>query len=266
MACTACVALTAAYAHWMEPYWVQENQHSLGAGAPAVRLVHLSDIHVSASSCPVEKLEQLVTRVNALRPGMIVFTGDLFTNYARYGNANAVSAALAKLEAPYGKFAVWGNHDKGGGAVSVYRDVLERAGFTLLVNETALVYLGDGSRMVVGGVDDAVFGSADVEGVCREMASMEADYRLLLMHEPDLADLIVPGCVNAALAGHSHGGQVVLPIVGAPLRAPLGRKYVSGFYWVNGMLLFVNRGVGTSALPLRFFAPPEIAVFTPGKE
>lgn len=258
-------AAMGAYACLVEPRRILVNRYELGKDAPPMRLVQLSDIHISASF-PVERLERVVRRVNALRPDMVVFTGDLFTRYASYGDAAAASRALGRLCARYGKFAVWGNHDKVGGCVSVYANLLESAGFTLLVNETTRLFLANGAQLLVGGLDDAIFGKADLDGLCREMAVAQADYKLLLMHEPDLADGLLPGAANLVLAGHSHGGQVRLPLLGAPVSAQLARKYVAGFYWVNGTRLFVNSGVGTSALPVRFLAPPEIAVFTQGKE
>jgi predicted MPP superfamily phosphohydrolase len=83
----------------------------------------------------------------------------------------------------------------------------------------------------------------------------------LLAHEPDLADVAARYPIDLQLSGHSHGGQIVAPLIGAPYLPPLGRKYPRGHYVVRDMHLYTNRGIGTGGAPLRFNAPPEVTVF-----
>ena len=254
-------ACATAYAFLVEPRWLKVRTHAVPAAIPALRVVQFSDVHI-ASRTSVEDFIRLVARINALRPDVVVFTGDLFDNYNAYGPGGAVADALGDIEAPYGKFAVWGNHDRGGGASRVYAQVLEEAGFTLLTNETALFALENGSTVLVGGLDDAMLGRADPEGLSRQM-EQEADYRLLLLHEPDVADSISPGAADLVLSGHSHGGQIWLPLEYA-VTPPLARRYVRGFYEVGGMRLYVNTGIGTTGIPARLGVRPELTVFELG--
>ena len=265
-----CLILTAAlltgYAFQIEPSMMFTHYYDLNAPdrkiTQVIRVVQLSDIQVNAYYTE-HNLAKLVDKVNDLSPDIIVFTGDLFDNFSKYKAVEAVTQALSSLDAAYGKYAVWGNRDYGGGASRVYSDIMSDSGFTLLKNEGITITTSKGQELFIGGLDDALLGFPDISATFRHIEN-DPDYRIILLHEPDIADHFETDSANLLLAGHSHGGQVKLPFIESPSTA-LAEKYTSGFYDLStNMKLYVNTGIGTSHIPVRFMVPPEIAVFNIG--
>lgn len=259
-------ALLAGYAFQIEPSMTFTHYYDLNAPdrkiTQVVRVVQLSDIQVNAYYTE-HNLAKLVEKVNDLSPDVIVFTGDLFDNFSKYKAVEAVTQSLSSLDAAYGKYAVWGNRDYGGGASRVYADIMSDSGFTLLENEGVTITTSKGQELFIGGVDDALLGSPDISATLSHMEN-DPDYRIILLHEPDIVDRFETDSANLLLAGHSHGGQVKLPFIKSPTTA-LAEKYTSGFYDLSkNMKLYVNTGIGTSHIPVRFMVPPEIAVFNIG--
>ncbi len=253
----AVLALAAAglycYARYVEPSRLAiETLRIDDAGLPApVRLVAFSDVHLGSGGVDSGRLARLADEINALHPDAVLFLGDLYDNYEEYGgDTGADAAALASIDAPV-KLAVWGNHDMGGGAHRVYPDVLRQGGFTLLENESVPVpELG----ICFGGVADMTFGFPDDSGLWTGDL-----YRVLLSHEPDYALEVTD--VPLQLSGHSHGGQVYLPLVGAPLVPAGARSFLRGACEKDdGGIVYVSRGIGMSVLPLRFGSVPELTV------
>lgn len=258
-------AVTAGYAFAIEPSITVTHEYKLNENTTEadtkLKVVQLSDIQVN-ETYTVDNLNKLVKKVNNLTPDIIVFTGDLFDNYAKNGPVRGVTDALSNLNAVYGKYAVWGNRDYGGGASRVYEQILIDSGFTLLTNQGENILLENGSQIFIGGIDDYLLGEPDIEQTLQGM-SQDSDYNILLVHEPDAADLLAESGANLILSGHSHGGQVRIPFV-EELKNEMAKKYTKGFYTINeeqNMKLYVNTGIGTSHIPVRFMVPPEIAVF-----
>ena len=232
------------------------------AGTETIRLAQISDIQIG-ENYSMKQLQRVVKKIEKQQPDMILFTGDLFENYAVCGaEAEAeVTALLGRLQAPLGKYAVWGNRDYGGGAARAYRRILDKAGFELLCNSSVQITAAEGKQVLLCGLDDCLFGAPDDAQFPQQMDTFA--YRILLLHEPDLAQRWVQSDFQLILAGHSHGGQVRLPF-GAGLRTVLAEQYTRHFYTLNeetGLQLYVNTGLGTSHLPVRFGVVPEIAVF-----
>lgn len=240
------------YARCIEPRRLRiEMVRVQNAGLPApVRIAVFSDVHLG-NGVETEDLRRLVRTVNEQQADAVLFLGDFYENYEQYGgDPEADAAALRGITAPV-RLAVWGNHDMGGGAFRIYPEVMEKGGFTLLENESfAARQLG----ICFVGAADTIFGRPDVA----ELWSEEL-YNILLVHEPDYA-LEVSGAA-LQLSGHSHGGQVYLPLIGAP-HVPLGaRHYLRGLYHKeDGGLVYVTRGIGMSILPYRFGSVPELTV------
>ncbi|GGC98462.1 metallophosphoesterase [Enterococcus wangshanyuanii] len=246
------------YAFLIEPKRIVTHNYTLGnnQGQKPVKVVQLSDIHIQ-KNYPTTQLEKIVTKVNQEKPDIILFTGDLFDNYATYGPAEEVTAALSRLTAPLGKFAVWGNHDYGGGASRVYPEILAAAGFQLLENTGINVANADGKNIFISGLDDSLLGNSSIE---EALSNRQSDYTILLSHEPDVADQLVDQNIQLILSGHSHGGQINIPFL--TIKNVMAEKYFSGFYNLTGdTTLYVNTGLGTTKIPARFRVPPEIAVF-----
>ena len=153
------------------------------------------------------------------------------------------------------KFAVYGNHDYGGGLEHHYRDIMEASGFHVLINETVTLDRWD---LTITGIDDMVIGYGDPS--CAE-ALPEDSYNIVLSHVPDICTELSDDPVDLMLSGHTHGGQITVPLLSDYVLPPYGRIFVRGEYPFENernMMLYVNRGLGTTKLPLRFLASPEL--------
>lgn len=273
------VLLLAAYAAWIAPRRLSVTRldvfsPELPPGFEGRVVVQFSDTHLHYAYS-LKRFARLVDAINALRPDLVAFTGDLFDGRACPAGDPAVIPLLARIEAPLGKFAVYGNHDFG-------RDRLTRTsgaflgagGFAVLVNETRTVASpGSGDTITVSGLDDCVRGRPDPQAALGALP--EDGFHLLLAHEPDPAPSYAAYPVDLQLSGHSHGGQVALPLVGALIRTPYGRRYVRGLFAFRRrtartaradqadrkFYLYVNRGIGTTRLPFRFGSRPELTAF-----
>jgi len=222
-----------------------------------LRIGFVTDTHVNPYFRQRD-LQRGVDLIAAERPDLILFGGDYISETTRYmDEAGPVLGALARL-APLGALAVLGNHDHGGHSSAVILG-LEHEGIQVLRNEAVAVpWLGD--TLWVAGIDDTLLGqplpAAAFAGIPEGAAT------LCLWHEPDAADLAAPFGPFAQLSGHSHGGQIRLPVLGE-LAVPIGgRKYPIGTYDVDGMQLYVSRGLGTYRPPVRLRCPPEVTLVT----
>lgn len=257
------------YSFQVEPHRLTVKEYVV-ADAPIeeeIILVQLSDLEMSKAYTE-EQLPEIVDKVKALNPDIIVFTGDLFSNYAKYKPVESVVSALSEMQAKYGKYAVWGNNDYGGGAVRVYEDLMAQSGFQLLQNSSVNITLESGDVIFLGGLDDSHFGYQNLD-LTLEDKDESAAYSILLSHEPEpvIADNLPAGSVDIMLSGHTHGGQVRIKY----FRDKFGieGKYMMGEY-VLGHLentrLYVSNGLGTSRMPVRFLVPPQISCFKIGGE
>lgn len=202
-------------------------------------------------------MEKIVAEVNKEKPEIVVFTGDLFDRFATYGSVEETVATLKKIDASLGKFAVWGNHDYGGDASSIYPTVLSNSDFQLLENDGTTVITTNGEKIFIAGLDDALLKTASIPNA---LAKNDGAYTVLLGHEPDIADQIQNQNVQLMLSGHSHGGQIKLPFF--TVKNMLAKKYFRGFYDITPHTkLYVNSGLGTTKISARFYIPPEIAIF-----
>ena len=239
------------YARYVEPGRLSIERveiGDIGLESP-MRLVVFSDTHLG-NGFDNGKLTELVETINKQQGDVVLFLGDFFDDYSTYtGDAMADAAALAGIDAPV-KLAVWGNHDMGGKAYRIYPQVMEAGGFTLLENAS---YAVSGGVNFVG-VADLIFGQPSVEGLLTDGVN------ILLSHEPDFA-LEVDEYIPLQLSGHSHGGQVYLPFIGAPQIPQGAQAYLRGMYEkADGGRVYVNRGIGMSIVPFRFGAVPELTV------
>jgi predicted MPP superfamily phosphohydrolase len=221
-----------------------------------VHIVQVSDVHASAFDMPVGRLRRIVGMVNALQPDLIVLTGDYISGYPSSWTTARMTAALAplgELAAPLGVLAVLGNHDSG----PMTRKAVAGTQIRLLVGERY-----DAGPLSIVGADDILAGSPAVEKWRRAIASAPADKPVIsIVHEPDFMHWL-PKRVPLLIAGHTHGGQIVLPFLGTLPRSPFLDAHLRGTYVKNGQTLLVSSGLGTSVLPMRIGVPPEIVEIT----
>jgi predicted MPP superfamily phosphohydrolase len=237
------------------------NLQNLGAGLDGFRIAQISDLHYGPYTGERE-VRAAMEAVRAARPDLIVLTGDFVTAtwIFHYGSrpVNKIlpcAELLSELRAPYGVYAVLGNHDWGTDADTISSS-LRCAGIRVLRNEAVAIERGN-ARFWLAGVDCATERAADLDRTLASIPRHEAV--VLLAHEPDFADQAARYPVDVQLSGHSHGGQIVIPGVPGYL-PPLGRKYPRGLYQVGNLRLYVNRGIGVSGAPIRYGAPPEVTV------
>jgi hypothetical protein len=237
------------------------------AGLDGFTIALLSDFHYDPyfSEHP---LHAAISMVKGLRPDLIVFGGDFVSvplvNDTEKKDQKAALAAepcarlLRQMQAPHGLWAVLGNHDCLTDANVVTRS-LRSQGVQVLANQSVAIE-ANGARFWLSGVSDVVAGSPDLDVTLDSVPGGEAT--ILLAHEPDYADYVARHPVDLQLSGHSHGGQVRIPLVG-PLYLPdMARKYVWGLYRIGGLTLYTNPGLGTVGLPVRWNCPPEVTFLT----
>jgi predicted MPP superfamily phosphohydrolase len=227
-------------------------------GQPPIRALLLSDIHVAGPDMPPRRLERIVWQIETLNPDIVLIAGDFISDKRiatrRYTLAQAV-APFERLRPRLGIFAVLGNHDHwrdGAGA----RRALEAVGVRVLDNDAARA-----GPLAIGGLDDPHIGRHDVDATLRAMRRL-GGAKLLLSHSPDpFPDL--PDSIGLMLAGHTHCGQIRLPLIGAiSTMSAYGERYACGRIDENGRTLIVTAGLGTSILPLRLGARPDMWLVT----
>jgi len=263
-----CPILLFYYSRNIEPKLLDVNQlviesKSVSNELDGFKIVQFSDTHLG-SDYSLTQLQGLVENINDQNPDLIVFTGDLIDNSAIYKEKNEISPILMQLKATYGKYAIYGNHDVGGAGKTVYSQVLTNAEFTILENASKTIQLKDGHEFSIIGLDDYLLGKPNPKNAFKKINKNA--FSILLVHEPDIANRLNEYPIDVQLSGHSHGGQVKLPFHKAIYTPPLATKYTEGLYEIKKSLkpmkLYVNRGIGTTRLPVRFFSQPELSVFT----
>ncbi|MDP9425547.1 MAG: metallophosphoesterase [Actinomycetota bacterium] len=254
------------YARYIEPQRVavRRLELTLPRLAPefdGYRIVHMSDIHMDRWMTP-ERLADIVVLVNEQEPDLVAATGDFITFSPLSSTAHLapfLSEPLGGLRAPDGVVAVLGNHDHRAGA-EVVRPHLREAGLVELANEVRTLRRGS-SELHLAGVDSMYMGRDRLGAVLDRLP--EEGAAVLLAHEPGFAlSSAATGRFDLQLSGHSHGGQLRLPLFGAPLYPPYSRPYPDGLYGVRGMHAYTNRGLGTVLCHLRLNCRPEISVLT----
>ncbi|WP_341784760.1 metallophosphoesterase [Lactococcus garvieae] len=249
------------YAWKVEPFLVHVNHVELGKKneRTPLNVVQISDLQVS-EYYETNRLDKVIEKVNAQKPDILLFTGDLFDNYSKYPEQRApMIEKLKAFKANIGKYAVWGNHDYGGGAVRVYEDVMSAGGFTVLRNQGETLTLSDGRQVFLGGLDDSLLGNPSVSDTLAYRQNY--DYAITMTHEPDVADAFISTDTQLVLAGHSHDGQVWIPFY--PIKNVLAEKYTRGLYQLDAITqLYVNTGIGTTSIHARFGVIPEVTQFT----
>jgi predicted MPP superfamily phosphohydrolase len=226
----------------------------LPPGTAPVVIVLFSDIHVSGPDMPPVRLARIVGQVNALKPDLVLIAGDLVSDKAtatrHYSTAEAIEP-LRELRPRWATVVVPGNHDHWRDMPAIRRE-LERRGAVVLANEARRF-----GPVTVGGLDDDYTGRADVPATLRAVAAL-GGAPVMLSHSPDpFPD--TPRGFGLMLAGHTHCGQLRYPWGGSPATmSRYGDRYACGMVREEGKALITTGGLGTSLLPFRFGAPPEI--------
>ncbi|MDA0183050.1 metallophosphoesterase [Solirubrobacter phytolaccae] len=248
----------AAWAGWIEPRRLVVRDVELALphwpeALDGLRAGVMSDLHAGVPHAGLDKIARAVDALNALEPDVHLLLGDYLDSsqkLARKLAPEAVAAELGRLRAPLGTYAVIGNHDWRNSGDRMWR-ALDAVGITVLEDRAVKV-----GAFWIAGLGDMRHRMPNVVHALR--AVPEDQPVIVLSHDPDLFPRI-PARVSLTLSGHTHGGQVAIPLVRRPLMpSHYGERYARGHIVEEGRHLYITSGVGTSGLPIRFLAPPEI--------
>ena len=245
----------------VEPSLLMQKNISLNQwSGPPLKIAFFSDLHAGSPHIDEKYIEKLILRINAMSPDIVLVGGDLLINGVVGGEfmpIEKVAALLRKLKAPFGVYAVLGNHDWWNDGEKIQR-VLEKSGISVLENQAKLIQVDKNYHFWLVGIGDDFTKHARVD---LALSKINTDGpRILFMHDP-AALFQVKDKFFLALAGHLHGGQVYIPGIGAlvvPGNAP--KSWSSGWIDFEYGSLFVSKGIGTSIFPVRFSAVPEFVI------
>lgn len=258
--------LIATWSFGFEPGWLQERELHLNTNSlksEPLTIAVATDLHVGAPHAGLNMLREVVGRINAARPDLILLPGDFMIQNVIGGQPvmpEVIAAELAHLRAPLGVFATLGNHDWWFDGPRV-RQALEKVGITVIENGAIPLPIA-GQPLWLVGIGDDMTGHANP---AKAFSNAPPDAQVIaMMHDPANAP-VLPGNTLVAFAGHTHGGQLRLPFLGAlitPGRAPRGHAY--GWIPDTPAPTWVSSGVGTSIIPIRLNCPPEIVILKLG--
>ena len=258
--------------HWIEVIETAVHLRRLPAAFEGVRIVQLSDIHMDEYTEP-SFLRRVVSQVDRLQPDAVVLTGDFVSEgpasaHFSVGAAWQCANILSTLQCRQ-LYAVLGNHDVSVGPKKVTAALTANRIAVLNNAYLPIDRFGErsGGRIWLAGVDDPVNGHPNPElAIPASIRNIPEEPVVLMCHAPDYADnlLRTPAgkAVDLMLSGHTHGGQIRLPLVGALALPVMGQNYIEGWFKFGDMQLYVNRGIGTVGVPFRLACPPEITLMT----
>ena len=254
--------------HWIDTTHCDVHLPGLPAEFEGARVAQLSDIHMDEFTEPFF-LRDAVAHINSLSPDLVFLTGDFVSHQLgseKFAEGSAWQCAdiLTGLKCRQ-RYAIFGNHDAMVNEALVGA-ALRANGVAVLRNACLPLERGQ-ARIWLSGIDDPVEGQPDIEkAIPARIRNQPGEPLILLCHAPDYADTLLrhPAgqAVDLMLSGHTHGGQIRLPFLPPFHLPPLGRHYIKGWFQLQRMQLYVNRGLGTIGLPFRMDCPPEIALFT----
>ena len=258
------IILIILYARYIETFGFITKEYTLynedlPNGFDGLKIVHFSDIHYNRA-IDSSKVDKIVEEINLINADIVVFTGDLIDKDMELKDSDFeyLTDAFSKINAKYGKYAVLGNHDYS--KMDEVINVFNNSGFKYLENSYDIIYNQDSEKIFIGGLGNVSYNLDNLDKTMEYFNSNnDIDYKIMLVHEPDISDNIVDNYdVNLILGGHSHNGQVRLPIIGA-LYTPNGsKKYYDEYYDINGTPLYISSGIGVSIVNYRLFNRPSL--------
>lgn len=244
------------------------NDSDVPDGFDGIKIVHFSDLHYNRA-ISLSKVKSIIDEINLINPDIVVFTGDLIDRDATLSEKdyNDLTNLLLKINARYGKYAIMGNHDYIKDKEKVI-DVYNGSNFKYLDNDYEVIYNKNMETIFIGGLGTISYEQEDINKTLDYLnENKDIDYKIVLVHEPDISGQIAKDYhVNLILAGHSHNGQVRLPIIGAIYTPPHARKYYDNYYRIEGTDLYISSGIGVSLVNYRLWNRPSINFYRLNKE
>jgi uncharacterized protein len=261
MACSSgAVGLAVSYPVFIERYVVLTNTYrlcvpNLPDAFAGFRLVQLSDLHYG-SLMPLSIIESVIRRANEIDGDAILCTGDYVHERRSVRQIDAVWPILSRLTARCGIFSVLGNHDHWADTARSQYWLTETG--QDLRHKVFPIEKG-GQRIWLVGAGDLWEDHGNIDALLRQVPG--PDCRIVLAHNPDTADTHFSGRVDLMISGHTHGGQICIPFLGAPILPVRNKTYSSGLKLSpRGLRVFISKGIGWACYPVRFNCFPEIAV------
>lgn len=251
-------------AYWIEPNWLQTEQvvihdPELAHVLEGIRVVQISDIHLQGGIGKREK--DLIAQVNALKPDLLFITGDFFSDKQKWeleAEVTALFELIRSFKTTTGIFGVLGNYDNPLNDPAIMKE-FKAAGIDILVNENRAVALPNNKILYLAGFHDSWNKRARLKTFNGIPPGVPV---VLLAHDPDnLGEAIAAG-VNLVLAGHTHGGQIGIPFLVEKSKSANKSSFMRGLFDAGKTKMYVNRGIATTHIPIRFLNRPEITVFT----
>lgn len=230
-----------------------------------LKIVHISDIHYGRTVHKKE-LENIKKEVNLMKPDIIVFTGDLIDKDTelKEKDIKILTDFLTGLDANINKYAITGNHDH---EFKNYDIIIENGGFINLNDTYDLIYTNTTNNILIAGVSTNVYGKKSIKEKLEstftylESTENKPNFTILIIHEPDFIDEIDYSKFSLVLAGHSHNGQVRLPLIGAIKKPNYAKKYYDEYYKLKNTDLYISSGIGVSEVNFRLFNRPSFNLY-----
>lgn len=241
----------------VESEYIKEEYNGL-------KIVHISDIHYG-TTIKKKHLDKIINEINKLKPDLVFFLGDLIDYKLNSKQHKEIVDSFSKLEAKLGKYAVSGNHDY---YYKKWNELIDEMGFYNLNDTYVEIYNNSHDSIFIAGISDNLHTTKNIEdkseAIFEYLNNSEATsniYNILLIHEPDYIEKIDYNKFNLILSGHSHNGQVRLPLIGPLYTPPGSKKYIEEYYLLNKTELYISNGLGTTLLPIRLFNNPSFNLY-----
>lgn len=255
------IALLFLYGYYIEPKNLSIKEYKIeNKDIPdsfdGLKIIHFSDVHYK-STVDTTYLKKIVNLINKQNPDLVIFTGDFLDKRFDYSNKEIeeIKNELNKIESTLGNFAVSGNHDMVNNPED-FKNIFSE-NFTILENEEKLIYYKETTPISLVGFSDALETKVNYEILEKE----NNYFRFIMLHEPDEYEKIKEYDFDIMFAGHSHNGQVRLPLIGT-IYTPVGsKKYYQEYYKLDNREIFISNGIGTSGLDVRFLSSPSINLY-----
>lgn len=258
------IFLVALYARYVGTYGFVTKEYTvyssdIPSSYDGLKIVHFSDIHYKRA-ITLEKIKDIVDEINLINPDILVFTGDLIDKDSELSTSDysQLIEEFSKMKAKYGKYAILGNHDY------VHKDkiiqLFNDSNFKYLENSYDVIYNQNSEKIFVAGIGNVTYNLDNVDKTMEFIGDNSEDsYKIVLVHEPDISKTIIDNYgVSMILGGHSHNGQIRLPMIGA-IYTPNGANiYYDEHYNENGVNLYISSGIGVSRINFRLFNRPSI--------
>lgn len=228
------------------------------------KIIQFSDLHFGR--VVTEKtLQNLVNKINELKPQIVIFTGDLVDKDTPINDKKQelITNYLSKIDSEIAKYAIKGNHDYYNNIP--YAQIMENAGFELLDNNSTFLYYNSSNPIIITGLPSSLQDFPDYKKATEILALTSEEqikyFNLVITHEPDQIKDLGEYSIDMMIAGHSHNGQIRIPFIGAVVKSIGSKTYYEEFYQVNNTALYISSGIGVSTYNYRFLNKPSINLY-----